>query len=121
MSLGFSSGKSAQLSFGMLAEPHPLVCDLELIGTRGSLVVHTWKGYEHRSANGTEYHEIYKSEPHIDKVLVGLRAEIEEFSSAITEGRDPQPDVEESTRALRVIAAFYQAAQTGTIEQLAIR
>jgi len=120
MSLGFSSGKCAQLSFGMLSEPHPLVCDLEVIGTRGSLLVHTWKGYESRSAAGTTYHEVYKSEPHADKVLVGLRAEIEEMRSAIMESREPQTAVEESTRALRVICAFYRAAESGTTERLAI-
>jgi UDP-N-acetyl-2-amino-2-deoxyglucuronate dehydrogenase len=120
MSLGFSSGKCAQLSFGMLSEPHPLVCDLEVIGTRGSLIVHTWKGYEHCSAGGTTYHEVYKSECHVDKVLVGLRAEIEELCSAIMESREPQPVVEESTRALRVISAFYRAAETGGTERLAM-
>ncbi len=120
MSLGFASGKCAQLTFGMLAEPHPLICDLEVIGTRGSLVVHTWQGYEHRTGNGIVYQETYKAEPHVEKVLVGLRGEIDELCAAISENRDPQPTVEESTRALRVIAAFYRAAEGATIERLEI-
>ncbi len=109
MSLGFPSGKSAQITFAMLSEPHPLVCDLELIGTRGSLLVHTWSGYEHRSATGSVQREFYTSESHVDKVLVGLRGEIEELCAAIRENRDPQPTVEESTRALEVISTFYDA------------
>lgn len=115
MSLGFPSGKCAQLTFGMLAESHPLICDLELIGTRGSLVIHTWRGYEYRSMHGTKYREIYTSESHTDKVLVGLTAEVKELCSAIFEGRPPRPSVEESTQALRVIATFYRAAETGTV------
>jgi len=120
MSLGFASGKCAQLTFAMLAETHPLICDLEVIGTRGSLLVHTWQGYEHRTGNGIVYRETYKSEPHVEKVLVGLRGEIEELCAAISENRDPQPAVEESTRALRVVAAFYRAAETAAIERIEI-
>lgn len=117
MSLGFMSGRSAQILFGFLREPHPLVCDLELIGTRGSLVVHTWKGYELRCGARTEYHETYSSEPHPQKVLAAICKEIEEFRAAIEEGRSPRPSVEESTQALRIIMAFYKASKTGTIER----
>lgn len=117
MSLGFPSGRCAQIIFGLLPEPHPLICDLELIGTRGSIVVHTWKGYELRCGGRSEYHETYGSEPHPHKVLNGISKEVEEFCAAIQEGRNPSPSVEESTQALRVIQAFYKACKSGTIEQ----
>lgn len=118
MFLRFPSGRSAQLSFALLAEPHPLVCDLELIGDRGSIVVHTWRGYELRTARGNECKEIYRDELHADKVLAGLRGEIAEFCAAIREGRPPNPSVEESTRALRVISVFYQSMRTGRPETI---
>jgi UDP-N-acetylglucosamine 3-dehydrogenase len=116
MFLRFPSGRSAQLSFGLLAEPHPLVCDLELIGTRGSIVVHTWSGYEVRTTRGVERHDVYRDEPHADKVVAGIRGEVAEFCSAIQEGREPNPSVEESTRALRVIEAAYRSMRTRNTE-----
>jgi predicted dehydrogenase len=116
MLLLFPSGRSAQLSFGFLKEPHPLVCDLEVIGTRGSVVVHTWQGYKVRTAAGVQRKEIYRDEPHHEKVLIALTAEIREFCDAIREGRKPDPSVEESTRALRVAAAFYRSVQSGRME-----
>ena len=117
-SYGFPLGRSAQLSFGLLAEPHPLVCDLELIGTRGSLVVHTWRGYELRTGRGVERHEVYTDEPHVDKVVFGIRGEIAEFCAAIQEGREPKPSVKESTRALRVIEAAYRSMRTRNAEPI---
>jgi predicted dehydrogenase len=118
MSLGFPGGCSAQITFGLLPEPHPLVCDLELIGTRGSIVVHTWRGYEVRSAAGTRQHVTYTTETHPEKVLVGVSAEVRELCAAIAEGRPPRPSPEESTRPIRVIDAFYRAAKTGTIQRV---
>lgn len=119
MLLGFPSGRSAQLSFCLLSQPHPLVCDLEIIGTRGSVVIHTWQGYELRTAGGVLRKEIYRDEPHADKVAIGIRAEIAEFCSAIREGRQPSPSVEESTRALRVVSGFYRSMRSGSVEAVA--
>jgi predicted dehydrogenase len=113
MTLGFPSGRFANIAFALLPVPHPLVCDLEIIGTRGSVVVHTWNGYEHRSAAGVQSHSTYTDESHRDKVLAAVRAEVNEFRSAIVEGRDPRPTAEESTRSVRIIEAFYRAVQTG--------
>jgi len=118
MSLGFSSGRCAQISFGLLPNPHPLICDLELIGTQGSIVVHTWHGYEYRSAAGIDRHITYTSETHPEKVLAGVCAEVKELCTAIIEGREPRPSAEESTRPLRVIEMFYRASATGAILQL---
>ncbi len=117
MSLGFPSGRSAQILFGLLPEPHPLICDLELIGTRGSIVVHTWRGYEHRSAAGSAYHALYQTESHAHKVVHGITEEIREFCTAICQGREPRPSVAESTQALRVVMAFYRAIESGTMQQ----
>ena len=119
MLLRFPSGRSAQLTLGFLAEPHPLVCDLELVGTRGSIVVHTWSGYELRTAAGTEQVRTYDQEPHTVKVLAGLRGEIAEFCAAIREGRAPRPSVEESTVAMKVVDAFYRSLRSGSMERLA--
>jgi predicted dehydrogenase len=113
MCLLFDPPRSAQITFGWLAEPHPLICDLELIGTRGSIVVHTWQGYECRTAAGVQYYPIYTSEPHTHKVIIGLMGEIAEFCSAVREGRRPWPAVEETSRAIRIVEAFYEAAETG--------
>ena len=117
MSLGFPSGRCAQILFGLLPEPHPLVCDLELIGTRGSIVVHTWKGYELRRGMESECHDTYGSESHADKVLNGIAEEVKEFCTAIHERRSPCPSVEESTQALRIIMAFYRACESGSVQQ----
>ena len=114
MSLGFPSGRSAQISFGLPAEPQLLVCDLELIGTRGSLIVNTWRGFELRRNGTSTYHAGYTSETHQEKVLRGLMGEVEEFCAAIQEDRDPRPSVEESTRAFRVVMAFYRTASSTT-------
>ena len=46
MFLRFRGGISAQITVAFMREPHPLVCDLQVIGTRGSVTVHTWQGYE---------------------------------------------------------------------------
>ena len=113
MSLLFDPTGSAQLTFGWLAEPHPLVCDLELIGTRGSIVVHTWQGYECRTDKGVRHYPIYTTEPHTHKVMIGLREEIAEFCAAIRQGREPWPAVEETTHALHVVEAFYESARNG--------
>lgn len=121
MSLGFPGGQSAQIMFGLLSEPHPLVCDLELIGTRGSIVVHTWQGYEYRSAAGSGYHASYTTETHPEKVLAGMCAEVEELCAAIHQNRHPSPTAEESTRPLRVIAAFYDAVASGAIHRLKVK
>jgi predicted dehydrogenase len=114
MTLGFSGGRSAQITFGLLPEPHPLICDLELIGTRGSIVVHTWSGYEVQSGAGTQQHAIYTSETHREKVLVGVSGEVRELCAAIAEGRRPRPSTEECTKPIQVIEAFYHAAGAGT-------
>ena len=118
ISLGFSGGRSAQITLGLLPNPHPLVCDLELIGTKGSIIVHTWQGYECRSALGIDHHTTYTSESHPDKVLAGVCAEIKELCTAIIEGREPCPSAEESTRPLRVIETFYRASAAGAILRL---
>jgi predicted dehydrogenase len=113
MCLLFDPPGGAQITFAWLPEPHPLICDLELIGTRGSIVVHTWQGYECRTAAGVQYYPIYTSEPHTHKVIIGLMGEIAEFCSAVREGRKPWPAVEETSQAVRIVEAFYDAAETG--------
>lgn len=115
MHLRFESGLAAELTFAWMREPHPLVCDLELIGTKGSLIVHTWKGYELHTAGGSRVKEVYQDEPHPQKVLVGVIGEMTEFVNSIRERRSPSPSAEESAEALQVIMAFYEAATTGGI------
>jgi UDP-N-acetyl-2-amino-2-deoxyglucuronate dehydrogenase len=118
MTLGFPSGRFAQITFGLLPEPHPLVCDLELIGTRGSVVVHTWSGFEVRTAAGTRQHAVYTTETHREKVLVGVSAEVKELCGAILEGGPPRPSSEESALPIGVIEAFYRAAKSGTVAKV---
>ena len=117
MFLRFRSGISAQITLAFMREPHPLVCDLQVIGTRGSVTVHTWRGYEVWSESGRRERVIYIGEAHRDKVQVGIAGEIGEFCASIAEGRAPWPSAEESTRALEVIMAYYRAAANGhTVE-----
>ena len=52
MFLRFRGGVSAQVTVAFMREPHPLVCDLQVIGTRGSITVHTWRGYDLWNAAG---------------------------------------------------------------------
>jgi len=113
MFLRFRGGVSAQITMAFMREPHPLVCDLQVIGTRGSITVHTWSGYELWNAQGREERILYTDEPHREKVRVGVAGEIVEFCAAIAEGRLPWPSAEESTSALAIVMAYYQAAANG--------
>jgi len=113
MFLRFRGGISAQVTVAFMREPHPLVCDLQVIGTRGSITVHTWRGYDLWNAAGHREKIFYTDEAHRDKVQVGIEGEMKEFCSSIAKERDPCPSAEESTRALRVVLAYYQAAETG--------
>jgi predicted dehydrogenase len=113
MFLRFRRGISAQITVAFMREPHPLVCDLQVIGTRGSITVHTWRGYEVYNESGRREKIIYTDEPHRIKVEVGIAGEISEFCSSIAEGRAPWPTAEESARALEVVMASYRAAETG--------
>jgi len=113
MFLRFRGGISAQVTVAFMREPHPLVCDLQVIGTRGSITVHTWRGYDLWNAAGHREKIFYTDEAHRDKVQVGIEGEMKEFCSSIAEERDPWPSAEESTRALRVVLAYYRAAETG--------
>lgn len=111
----FDSGATAQLTMAFMNVQHPMVCDLDVIGTKGSIQVHTWKGYTLHGPKGTKSCVIYKDEPHEYRVQAGLRAEIEEFYTAIKEGRDPVPSPEECLTVMEIIQAFYTAAETGEI------
>jgi UDP-N-acetylglucosamine 3-dehydrogenase len=113
MFLRFRRGVSAQITVAFMREPHPLVCDLQVIGTRGSITVHTWRGYEVYNESGRREKIIYTDEPHRTKVEVGIAGEISEFCSSIAEGRAPWPTAEESARALEVVMASYRAAEIG--------
>jgi UDP-N-acetyl-2-amino-2-deoxyglucuronate dehydrogenase len=113
MFLRFERGVSAEITLAFMREPHPLVCDLRIIGTRGSVVVHTWSGYELWNASGHRNKNIYTDEPHVTKVQIGIAGEIAEFCSSIAAARPPWPSAEESTRSLAVVTAFYKAAKNG--------
>lgn len=113
MFLRFQGGISAQITVAFLREPHPLVCDLQVIGTRGSITVHTWRGYELWDASGHKEKIFYTDEPHRAKVQIGIEGELNEFCNSIAEGREPWPSAEEHIRPLAVIQAYYRAAETG--------
>jgi predicted dehydrogenase len=117
MFLCFRGGISAQITVAFLREFHPLVCDLQVIGTRGSITVHTWRGYELWDAAGHKERIFYIDEPHRAKVQVGIEGELSEFCNSIAEGREPWPSAEEHIQSLNVIQAYYRAAEAGkTIE-----
>jgi predicted dehydrogenase len=118
MFLRFRGGISAQITVAFMREPHPLVCDFQIIGTRGSITVHTWRGYEAWGQSGRRERVIYTGEAHRDKVQVGIAGEIGEFCASIAEGRAPWPSAVESTRALEVIMAYYRAAASGQTVEL---
>jgi predicted dehydrogenase len=114
----FRSGTTAELTFAFANQPRPLVCDLELIGTAGQLIVHTWRGYELDNRDGHIEKTFYTGEPHWQKVLIGLTGEIEEFCAAIREDRPPRPPAEDSVRSLEVVEAFYRAVKSGQMERV---
>lgn len=114
----FHGGATAQLTMAFMNVPHPMVCDLHVIGTKGSMQVHTWQGYTLHGLEGTQSCMIYKDEPHEYRVQVGLKAEIEEFCAAIQDGRDPVPSPEECLKVMETIQAFYTATETGMIISL---
>jgi predicted dehydrogenase len=116
--LRFKRGISAEITLAFMRESHPLVCDLQVIGSRGTIVVHTWRGYELWNASGHREKIIYTDEPHAVKVQAGIAGEIAEFCSSIAAGRSPWPSAEESTRALAIIMAFYRAAKSGEMMTL---
>jgi predicted dehydrogenase len=113
MFLQFRSGISAQVTVAFMREAYPLVCDLQVIGTRGSITVHTWHGYEMSNASGRQERVFYTDQEHRAKVQVGVEGEIREFCSAIAEGRDPWPSAHDNIRSLAIIMAYYEAARTG--------
>jgi predicted dehydrogenase len=113
MFLRFRSGVSAQITVAFMREPHPLVCDLQVIGTRGSITVHTWRGYEIWNASGHQEKVFYTGQEHRAKVLAGVAGEIGEFCAGIAEGRAPWPSAHDSTRSLQVVLAYYQAVTAG--------
>lgn len=96
MFLRFAGGGSAQVTVAFMREPHPLVCDLQVIGTRGSITVHTWRGFEVWNAAGHRERIFYTDQAHRAKVQVGIEGEIGEFCSSIAEGRSPWPAAEDS-------------------------
>ena len=118
MFLRFRSGISAQVTVAFMREAHPLVCDLQVIGTRGSLTVHTWRGYEMWNASGHQEKVFYTDQEHRTKVQAGVEGEIREFCSSIAEGRDPWPSAQDNLRSLRIILAYYEAARTGRSVEL---
>ena len=118
MFLRFKRGISAEITLAFMRESHPLVCDLQVIGSRGTIVVHTWRGYELWNASGHREKIIYTDEPHVAKVQVGIGGEIAEFCTSIVSGRLPWPSAEESTRALTIVMAFYRAAKNGKMIDL---
>jgi predicted dehydrogenase len=116
--LRFDHDVTAHLTMAFMKAAHPLVCTLHLVGTKGSIVVHTWQGYTLHGPQGTEHKAVYQNESHAYKVQVGLEAEINEFASAIRENRSAVPTPEDSLKALDIVAAFYTAAKTGAIISL---
>ena len=118
MFLRFERGVSAEITLAFMREPHPLVCDLRIIGSRGSIVVHTWRGYEVWNPSGHREKIIYANEPHVAKVQIGIGGEIAEFCSSIAAGRPPWPSAEESTRSLAVVTAFYKATENGAMMEI---
>ena len=118
MFLRFRHGISAEIALAFMRELHPLVCDLRIIGSRGTVVVHTWHGYELWNAAEHQEKMIYADEPHVTKVQVGIRGEVAEFCSSIAANRSPWPSAEESTRALAIVMAFYRAAKSGEMMEL---
>jgi predicted dehydrogenase len=118
MFLRFRTGISAQVSVAFMREPHPLVCDLQVIGTQGSITVHTWRGYELWSAAGHKEKIFYDDEPHRAKVQVGIEGELNEFCTKIAAGSEPCPSAEDHFRSLQVIFAYYRAAETGAFERI---
>ena len=117
MFLRFRGGVSAQITVAFMREPHPLVCDLQVIGTRGSITVHTWRGYDLWNGSGHREKIFYTDQPHSVKVQAGIEGEMSEFCASIAEGRDPWPSVEDNIRSLQVILAYYRAVEDGgTIE-----
>jgi len=119
MYLRFRGGISAQLTMAFMREPHPLVCNLQVVGTRGSLNVHTWQGFELWNESGRREVVVYTDEPHRAKVQVGIGAEISEFCASILQGRTPWPPAQESVRSLEVITAYYASAASGRAIELA--
>jgi UDP-N-acetylglucosamine 3-dehydrogenase len=118
MFLRFRSGISAQVTVTFMAWPHPVVCDLQVLGTLGSITVHTWKGYDLFTSTRTLSKAIYTTEPHSEKVLVGIKGEVEEFYKSIRGNRTPWPSAEDSIRAMAILDAYYRAAETKTMIRL---
>jgi UDP-N-acetylglucosamine 3-dehydrogenase len=115
MFLQFRSGISATVTVTFMRWPHPVVCDLQVLGTEGSLTVHTWKGYDLFTPRRTVHKVVYTCEPHSEKVLVGIKGEFEEFYKSISENRTPWPSAEDSIKAMTILDAYYRAAVSKTM------
>ncbi|MDA2930955.1 Gfo/Idh/MocA family oxidoreductase, partial [Acidobacteria bacterium AH-259-O06] len=118
MLLRISNGVTAEVFFAWLSTPHPYQCDLQVVGTRGTVTIHTWWGYELHGETGLRKKVFYTDEPMEQKILNGLIGEVTEFYESIRDNREPNPSVEETTKALRVILTFYTVANQEKIVPL---
>jgi predicted dehydrogenase len=107
MQLKLSNGVAAHIALAWLPFPHPVVCDLDIYGTQGSIHVHTWQGVELIGAEGKKSWECYSpGADHVQKVQVGINAEVAEFVDSIQKGRQPVSSAEETGPAFRVVCQF---------------
>ncbi|MEW5977688.1 MAG: Gfo/Idh/MocA family oxidoreductase [Acidobacteriota bacterium] len=95
-------------------EGQDLEGEITLYGTRGTLRVDCWGGWKLQAAQSLRQQDCFAKGSSIAvRALVGMRAALEEFVAAVSQGRRPDPRPEESLVSQRLIEQAYTLAGTG--------
>jgi predicted dehydrogenase len=99
-----------------------LQCELQIFGEEGTIHVRSWESIELLVGDERSIHYCYDPyQGHADRIMVGMIAELTEMVEAVREGRQPEPSGEAGRRAVALVAAAYQSAETGSWVEMPAR
>ncbi|MBI3963146.1 MAG: Gfo/Idh/MocA family oxidoreductase [Deinococcus sp.] len=118
----FANGALGQALLSWLPQ-NPNTATLEIYGTQGRLVVHSWQGASLEQAGKTiEQARYYQPGLSLAEVtLVGLRPEVQAFVDCVRRHSTPPITAQTARDTLAVLLAWYQAAKEQTTVQLRSR
>ena len=99
-----------------------LQCEMQVFGEESTVHVRSWDSLEVIVGNKGTIHRYYSPRlGHMERVMVGMVAELTEMVEAVREGRQPEPSGDAGRTALALVLATYQAAETGSWVEIANR
>jgi predicted dehydrogenase len=112
-SLHLASGAPVQIMLSWRANDGALLGDLTVYGSRGTLSAQIWRGWILTNASGTREQESFEKSMTIpERACVGMNHALEEFTAAVSEGRDPCPQPDETLVSQRLIEQAYASARS---------